>query len=142
MEDFQMEGVVPQPNLFVTYRKIKVSIGAGNKTFTNQNYILDADIESVIGVALVNASLEAETKLNDLNVGLRIAGTEILPDDFEAVMVSTTLSIPPDNRYLTINQPKGGGKIELKVIDNNPNDTTYPYIVTLVIKCLAKSIKK
>lgn len=121
----------------ITYRVVPVEINAANTPIKNKQYTLDNTIERVTGVSISADKMDNDARFYDLNIGLTIDGKQILPADFEGALLACAASVPTAERFLAINDGRGGGAVEVVVRDRATVSGTYPYKVYITLRCIA-----
>lgn len=135
-----LDNILKQPaaGLRVTYRKVPVVITGANAICKNLPYQLDGPITKVTGIAISADGLDSDARAYDLTLGVNINGIVVLPDDFEGSLLFNSPAVPTSKRFLDTQEPKGGGKIEVRIVDRNlGNSATYPYTLYLTLRCEA-----
>lgn len=118
------------PRLKLVYKMLEVSTVQGAVSATLN---LDSKIKLINGVALTTNKDEL---INNVRTELNINGSEVLPEDFGAALLATSLTVRPDDRYMQLNQIPGNGIIKIVARDSSNPFTTQK--LNFTFRCLSE----
>lgn len=85
------------------------------------------------------ASLPSDKAMPGTCLGLKIADKEIFPEDFEVKMISTSLSVSPNDRfYERVQEEAAGNRVEGRWCDSGKAEH-YPYEAKLYLRLEEKA---
>ena len=114
----------------IKYQLIKIVV---NQAGESVKYNADTDkmFKRITGIY---GSLPEDKAVPTSLIELKIADLEIFPEEFEFKLISTNLSVSPNNRfYDQVNEEAAGNKIEGKFKDGGKADN-YPYTAKLYLR--------
>jgi len=120
------------------HKAFSFTVDTPNQSY-NKKFDLDKNVSLLLGLLI--SSSDPKKLFYRGSQRIELSGDELYPEDYESKLLMSGISVPPNEKYVSLGNGVLSGNGEVKMLykdTDNANAVFEPYVVTLVLKCELK----